>query len=296
MVRRYLIAGALAALTVLAVRPATASGIPSPATLTGNVAQDMPAGPGVLIIPNNTLGDPNNPFHVAQPAWMTAMGRISGWDFKDVRLEYNPTTDTMLVGMKFFSIAGDADGNGTQGSADAQFISQGGSELPHLGGAESIAVRLDYIGTDGQHHAIIAGVPADKTVQGHAGHGGPGTDQFNVTQALTVASPDIAFNFGNALPNHTGNLLFDPSAAHPDIEFTITNFKSLPFFDMKKGFSVSAFAGNPDAILVGKDSLVPTQVSAEQIGPSVPEPSTLLGWSLVVGAAAWRLRRRRPAA
>ena len=285
MVRRCLIAWALAALAAFGVRTAHASGI----QLNGNAEHDLPAVPGVLIINNNVYpADPNNPFHVAQPQWMTDQGRVSGWNFKDVRFAYNPTNDTMLVGVNFFGIAGDADGNGIQGVADPKFIAAGGSENPGLGGADSIAVRLDYIGTDGQHHAIVAGVPADK-----AGHGGPGLDHFNVAQVLNLASPDLAFNFGKSLPTNTGSLLFDPSAAHPDFEFTINNFKKLPFFDMSKGFTVSAFAGNPDVVLVGKDGLVATAVSAQQVGPKVPEPSTLLAWSLVAGGAAWRLRRRR---
>jgi hypothetical protein len=288
MIRRRLILGAVAALALSSAgRPAVASGTQSTTSggFTGNVSIDMPAGPSTYIIPN----DPSNPYHVAQPAWMTSAGLISGWNFQDVRLEYNPTNDTLLVGIKFFGIAGDADGNGIQGSASPQFIAQGGSETPHLGGAESIAVRLDYIGTDGLQHAIVAGVPADKT-----SHAGPGTDGFNVAQVANVASSDLAFNFGKALPNNTGYLLFDPSAAHPDFEFSITNVKSLPFLNTANGvdltkFLVSAFSGDPDATLVGKDGfigLVP-QLSAQ----TIPEPAPVLAWALVALGAAWGVRR-----
>jgi hypothetical protein len=289
MIRWHLVVG-VAALALYGARPATASTIPSTASggLTGNVSADMPAGPNVFIVPNN----PTNPYHVAQPTWMTAEGRISGWNFRDVRLEYNPANDTLLVGMKFFGIAGDADGNGIQGTADPKFTQQGGSETPHLGGAESIAVRLDYIGTDHMQHAIVAGVPADKT-----SHAGPGTDGFNVAQVTNVASPDLAFNFGQSLSKNTGNLLFDPSAAHPDIEFTITNVKSLPFLNTTNGvdltkFLVSAFSGDPDATLVGKDGFIGQvpQPSGQTVNP---EPASLLTWGLLVLGAGWRIARQR---
>src|SRR5258708_28510153 len=101
MIRRCLILGAVAALVLYsAARPAVASGI-QPATsggFTGNVSIDMPTGPNVFVVPNV----PTNPYHVAQPDWMTALGRVSGWNFQSVRLEYNPTNATMLVGMQFF--------------------------------------------------------------------------------------------------------------------------------------------------------------------------------------------------
>ena len=294
MIRRCLIVGTLAALVVYnTARPAVASGMQTTTSggFTGNVSLDMPVGPNVYAVPN----DPSNPYHVAQPAWMTAEGRVSGWNFRDVRLEYNPTNDTLLVGMKFFGIAGDADGNGVQGVADPRFIAEGGSETPHLGGAESIAVRLDYVGTDGMQHAIVAGVPADKT-----SHAGSGTDGFNVAQVANVSSSDLAFNFGQALPKNTGYLLFDPSAAHPDFEFSITNVKSLPFLNTLNGvdltkFLVSAFSGNPDATLVGKDGFVgrALQVSSQSLGPPVPEPAPVVAWALVALGAAWRMRRQR---
>jgi hypothetical protein len=294
MIRRRWILGAVASLAFLGgvCGQALASGLSSAGGgggFTGNVATDMPTGPNVFIVPNN----PNNPFHVAQPDWMTAEGRISGWNFQDVRLDYNPVNDTLLVGMHFFGIAGDADGNGVQGVADPKFIAAGGSETPHLGGAESIAVRLDYIGTDGLQHAIVAGVPADKT-----SHAGPGIDGFNVARVANVNSPDLAFNFGQSLSKNTGILLFDPSAAHHDVEFTIPNFKSLPFLNLQNGvdltkFLVSAFAGDPDATLVGKDGFVGRvpAVSAQRI--SVPEPTTMLAWAIVASGAAWRVRRTR---
>ena len=69
---------------------------------------------------------------------------------------------------------------------------------------------------------MIAGVPADKTKNG------PGTDGFTVSTVSTAqASGGLGYMFGTNLPNNQGNLAFDPTPAHPQLEFTIKNFNQL---------------------------------------------------------------------
>ena len=91
-------------------------------------------------------------------------------------------------------------------------------DLPSLGGRESIAVALDT-NLDGKPD-VVAGVPAIKS-QGLA----KGTDAFTVAKFQNTG-----MGLGSQLRPDADRpprsaLAFDPSAAHPDFEFTITNFK-----------------------------------------------------------------------
>ena len=70
--------------------------------------------PGVVIITDSI--HENDPVHIAQPSWMTSAGLVSGWNIKDVALDYNAATDTMYVGVNTYGVAGNVDGNGTPGS------------------------------------------------------------------------------------------------------------------------------------------------------------------------------------
>lgn len=288
MGRRFLFRLAIATVALAAARSADAGAI----TLTGDVTKDFPLGQqGVQVIVDNPnplpagyTGPPtSNPGDVAQADFMTARGWTTGWNIQDVRLSYDKATDTMSVGVNFFGIAGDADGNGDPGTSDPATIAAGGIDLPHLGGRESIAVAFDTNGD--RKFDIIAGVPADKSAAG------PGIDGFTVSQ-YRDSNAGLAFNFGQTLTDHMGNLAFDPSAAHPDFEFTIKNFSTLPGIDLAHhSFGIRVFAGTPDDVVAGEDSLPYTSVSPETL---TPEPATLLAWSAVVAAgAAWRLRRSR---
>lgn len=258
--------------------------------LTGDVAKDFPySQQGVQVIVDNpnpipaglSMPPTSNPSDVAQADFMSSRGWTSGWNIQDVRLNYDQSTDTMYVGVNFFGIAGDADGNGDPGTSDPLTTASGGADIPHLGGRESIAVALDTNGD--RKFDIIAGVPADKSTAGS------GIDGFTVAN-YRDSNQGMAFNFGQALTGHMGNLAFDPSKDHPDFEFTISHFSTLPGFVSGNGFGIKVFAGTPDDVVSGEDTLPYTNVSPETIYG--PEPATLVAWSLVLAAgAAWRLRR-----
>ncbi|HEU5115861.1 MAG TPA: hypothetical protein VFT74_04225, partial [Isosphaeraceae bacterium] len=130
---------------------------------TGNVETDFPLGATGI----TTLVNPKYPTN--DPASYIASNNLSpGWSIKDIRLYYDKGTDTMDVGVNFFGVAGDADGNGNPGTSST---SNGFVDMPHLGGRESITVGFDFLHT-GQPQ-VLAGVPGDKT------QSGPGTDGFN---------------------------------------------------------------------------------------------------------------------
>ena len=119
-------------------------------TFTGNVEQDFvkSATNGIAVIPGGPIGS------VGQADWMTKQGWVTGWAMKDMRLAYDKTTDTLQVGINFYGIAGDSDGNGDPGVADPRMLAAGGVDLAHLGGRKSISV------------AFAADAPNSKSVPG----------------------------------------------------------------------------------------------------------------------------------
>ncbi len=252
-------------------------------TFTGNVETDMPATPGngVFVVPGE------QPSQVAQDSWITQNGWINGWVMKDMRFDYNKATDTMQVGVNFYSIAGDADGNPTGKPAPQSLLE--GLDPASLGGRKSISV--EFAAPAGQGGAqvgapvIVAGVPEDKMTSG-----GTGTDQFTVASAGSSSS--IQVNYGKQINSAMGSLAFDPSPAHPDFEFTIKNWSQFSTLAGSNGFWVSAFAGSPDDVVAGEGKIpwAHIPVPGQQ---TIPEPTTVAGWALMAGGAAWALRRSR---
>lgn len=280
------------ALAALADAPNTAQAEPVPDPFffpTGDVEQDLSPSriPNVQIKVDNSRF-PNNPTSdVAQSLFITNDGRITGWNIKDVRLAYNPATDQLGVGVNFFSIAGDADGNGDPGVADPRTLAAGGIDLANLSGRESITVAFDT-NRDGTPD-ILAGVPANKT--------GSGIDAFTVSSyqpAAGTVQPGIERSYGAPLPQFAGNLAYNPSAQRPDFEFTLRNFTQLPGlrFDNNQSTLINArvYAGTPDDVVAGEDLFL------DEFQITVPVPSTLPLWACLAGLAAWRRRARSRAA
>jgi hypothetical protein len=243
--------------------------------------------PGTYIIP----GFPQS--YVAQPAWMTQQGWVTGWNIQDIALNYNKATDTLYVGVQMYNNtpAGNVDGNGKPGQPDPRLVAQGGSDPAHVGGLGSITIGIDT--NNGGHATVVAGIPEFKYPAGVA----TGLDGF----AVALRNPDSApygsmqAQYGQILYNNMGNLAFDPSAQHPGFEFTIKNFSQLPGLNLAKGFGISAYAGSPNDVVEGKD-YIPEVHIASITGPqaqTIPEPATMLGWSIVAAAGYWRASRRR---
>ncbi len=255
-------------------------------TFTGNVDADMPVtgSNGVNLVPGL------QPSQVAQDPWITQQGWVNGWVIKDMRLDYNKATDTMQVGVNFYSIAGDADGN-PAGTPDPRTITEGGSDPASLGGRKSITV--EFAPNSPTNNAqpgtpvIVAGVPENKSTVN-----GTGTDGFTV--ATFANNGALQANYGTQINSAMGNLAFDPSPAHPDFEFTIKNWSQFAGLAGAGGFWVSGFAGSPDDVVAGESKIPWVHIPAPQ-QQQVPEPTAALGWSVMAGGAAWALRRSRRA-
>ncbi len=294
MVRRTLVRMSLAVLSFCLVRPALAGQSPSTGTInfTGNVAQDFTGGSVTTIVNDPIPGNPSQSqpgqYHNGQDPRLTSLGLVNGFAIQDLRTSYNASTDTMYVGVHFFSIAGNPYGT-TNPAVIGQF-SNGVSNPPNLGGSTSITVAFAPTGagdsTSGPASGptVVAGVPADKT------QAGTGIDGFNVASYKGIPN-GIAYNYGQTLTNNMGALAFDPTAAHPDFEFTIKNFSKLPGMNLANGYWLEAYAGSLGAVIAGPDTVAWTHLpSPEAI--STPEPATIALWLAGLGGAAWKLRRR----
>lgn len=282
MLHRSATAWALAVAALILARPVGASTLaPSGFTgFTGNVEHDFPIdGIGIVTIIDNPGPDgqsrPND-------VWQKLPdGMITGWNIKDLRLAYDKPTDTMFIGVNFFGIAGDADGDGNPGHASVP----GARDEPSLGGLESITIMIDT-NLDGITD-VVAGVPAIKPTEGK------GTDYFTVA-SYRANGHGPSFSYGETLTDHLGELAFDPSPEHPHFQFSIANFKELPGLDPSQGFAIGAFAGTPADGVAGEDYVISTLVTFPPLEQQIPEPSTILAWALMAsGAAAYGIRRRR---
>ena len=285
MVPRRLSPWTVALLVVVGINAPAA--LAAPINFTGYVASDFnPAtNPNVVVTPVSS-----NPLNIGQQPWETANGWVSGWSIQDIRTYYDSSTDTMYVGINTFANPkgqyapfGQANGDptGTPTSYDPA----------HLGGDKSIALAFAPVSASNPSSpgtpVVVAGIPADKSLVGK------GTDGFTVSNynAASANAGGLGYAFGSQLPQYTGNLAYDPSPSHPQLEFTITNFSKIPGLNPNNGFWISMYAGSAvDG--VGEAGLTWTKLpaSAEQ---NIPEPATWLAWSVASGLAAWRYRRRR---
>ena len=219
---------------------------------------------------------------VAQAQWMTDQGKINGWNIKDLRLSYDKTSDTMFVGGNFFGVAGDVDGNGVVGTSTDQFKASGGLELPNIGGRSSISFGFGPNATNGAP-SVVAGISGDKS------QAGTGLNGFSV--AAAIPGQPLGMNYGQALTANQGTLY----NKGPDFEFTIKSFSTLPGINLANGIGVNAYAGSPDDILVGEDS-IPYYTIGKVSPIIVPEPATILAWTFGVAAIGLHARRRTRAA
>ncbi len=258
-----------------------------PITLTGNVANDFnpTTNPGVVVITDSL--HQNDPAHIAQPAWMTSAGLVSGWNIKDVRLDYNAATDTMYVGVNTYGVAGDAYGGGTPPAGTV------GSNPANFGGDKSMAVGFAPLnGTFSTFNlptpAFVAGISGDQSQRG------TGLDGFTVAKYAGGTSPgtiDLATGFGKALSAPGSSLAFNPSPATPGFEFTITNFSKLLGANPANGLVVMTQDGSVNSVVIGKDELVGVVPQFEP--QQIPEPTTWMVWAGLAGGLAWKLTDAR---
>jgi hypothetical protein len=294
MVGRIVLRWSLIAVALLGARTVAAA----PITFTGNVAADFNSqtNPGVMIITDTAHENLLDP--VAQPAYMTASGLVSGMNIKDLRLDYDAQTDTMYVGVQTWGVAGNVDGNGTPGVLNPQFAKLGGSDpadWADAAGHKSMVVGFGALtGTFSSsspvfNTSLVAGISANLNQLG------PGVDGLNVAKYVAPggsgsASQSTLASFGTTLTAGMLNPMFvQPSQTWQGFEFAITNFSKISGINPANGMIVTVQDGSISP-LTGKDNLFGTTPEAQQI----PEPTTWMVWAGMAGGLAWaRYRRSR---
>lgn len=298
MVRQRSWPAALALASLLAPAGAWAGAIP----FTGDVERDFPlaAGNGIRVAVDNPSPNPpagsspvSNPRDVDIPDWMKAAGRETGWNFQDIRLAYDRASDTLAVGVNFFGVGGDVDGDGNPNAADPRTLASGGVDEPNFSGGETVTVGLDF--NNDRKPEIVAGIPMNKS------GAQDGLSQFGLAkyrnQGLGIANSygDRTIGATN-LADFLGRKAIETSLSKPDWEFELKNFSQLgklfdPRFDPNDSpLGLLAYAAGKYDVIVGEDAVPYSALSPQVI---TPEPATLLAWSAALaGGAAWRLRRR----
>ena len=217
----------------------------------------------------------------------------SGVFVQNIWLNYNATTDTLSVGFQGYKSAagqeifGDYSGNTRPAPAP--------DPNPNFGGLKSVAIAFSPATQNASGAqtsgtpTLIAGIPQDKSL------GGTGTiDGFTVTK-YSASGSGLPFSFGTQLPN-SGNLAFNPSAAQPDLEFTINNFSKISGVSPTTGLYLEAYSGtpgNPEEEIPGPTPPWVYTPLEPQYPPPTPEPTTWMVWAALAGGAAYRFRRSR---
>ena len=167
-------------------------------------------------------------------------GTISGWDFKTLDFVYSPISDKLEIDIKFFGIAGDADGDGDPGVLTAL---SGGSDAPNLGNGETITVTFD-LNRDGTEEVVI-GVPVSgsldpDTLELVIAEIGPGATGQNY--GTTIVGGASAFAASN------------PSSDNGDFKIIISGW-SLLDKNNPSDFSFRVFAGSTNDGGFGEDNI-----------------------------------------
>lgn len=225
-------------------------------TFTGDAESDF-ASSGVSIV--DTAGIPD----VGVPASL-GQNVISGWDIKAVFFDYDVEGDVLSVGIDCFGICGDADGDGDPNATSTPLLQRGGIDKADLAEKEYIVVGLDLNvpPAEDDRFDLIVGVPAEDPATAPLGCTAFDlNDCFGLFDYDYVPGRHPSVSFGNRRIDSV-NLSALPSAAAPDLEFSIPNWSqivgqavvgcSVPFV-----MHVRVFAGSSQDDGIGEET-VPT--------------------------------------
>jgi hypothetical protein len=211
---------------------------------TGNVATDFPAtqSPGVVIFnSSNTPG-----IVLPDTSFFGSLIPTSGYAISEIRVSYDSTDDTLSVGLNQPPanipsdptgpvIAGDADDNGNAGNVNPAVLALDPFfvEYPALAGQDiQMFAFLDL--ADAGQPDVVAGFspnqpPLPPNMSPSPSPNPVAPKPYEVAQAIpNPISPTTGIpTFGTLLTNNTGNVYLFNSAAHPNLEFSITNFSVL---------------------------------------------------------------------
>ena len=198
-------------------------------SFTGNVTQDFKS--------DSCISDPGGQ-DVGMPSAYSA-GTISGFDIKKVCLSYDPTNDTLYVGIQTFVdasnqniIFGDADGDGDASSSSIVLRSLLGVDQPNLSGQEFFTMALDFNGD--QAPDLVVGTHNENSLNEFAAVGGVAAPDNNLLLA------GLKRFYGTAIAGVSATLDHLPTHDKPHLEFSVAGLSKVP------GYSSLNF-NNPDS-------------------------------------------------
>ena len=230
-----------------------------PVTFTGDVPTDF-VGEQFFLDPDGGLDD------VGMPPGFTTTGNA----IIQLAVAYDTLSDTLYVGIDTVGIALDVDGDGDPGHTSSKLKRLGGHDYPSCGVAESFTFSID-LDNDG-FFDVIAGLDL------------AGTATAGYQVAAFSGDPWAPYlAFGAPIPGVGGSMNHDPSAAMPDLEFTVTGLTNIdPGFD-GNDIHLHAFVGSLADDGFGEDFL--------EVFP-IPEPTTLVLVGATVALLAGVVRKR----
>jgi hypothetical protein len=283
MIGRNVFRSTLVIVAILSARSAVADAI----SFTGNVSTDF----GITTPGQSTNADVTvvsspsslNPVSSTGTDGTTLLNQVSPGDaIKQVALEYNAATDTMYVGVQTWGVAGNV-GSATIANGNGMVV----GFAPLVG---------TFNPADLAAPTFVAGTANVATGQTSAAAGrGSGLDGFNVapyTGGTAAGTMNLLSGFGQTSTVGTGTLAFNPTAATPDFEFSITNFSKLLGANPANGVVAMTQDGEIN-LTTSKDEIVGVGLQAQIIPPHTPEPTTWMVWAGLAGGMAWRSRRSR---
>ena len=199
-------------------------------TFTGVVPTDFNGTDVVSVV--DPLGD------AAVPSYNAPPGTISGWDLSSANFELDRLSGQLHVGLDFFGIAGDADGDGIDGFSSPWLVMNGGQDYPMLAESESILIAFDF--DQNGTYDVIAGMGENDGTYRVSQFSGPVNRLYRC--------------FGVDLPAHMGPYFYTPVLATPDFELTLNGLGLVEDLQAENVcFTFHVFAGSLDDDGIGED-------------------------------------------
>ena len=153
-------------------------------------------------------------------------------------------------------IAGDADDNGNTGNVNPAVLAIDPffTEFPALEGENIEMYSFLDLGDTGTPDVVAGFSPNQPPLPSNMSPS-PSPNPlppkpYEVAQAIPTSVPNTGPGFGTLLTNNTGNVYLQNLAAHPNLEFSITNFSQLYLAETGHALTpssvigIGAFAGN----------------------------------------------------
>lgn len=177
---------------------------------------------------------------------------ISGWDIQGIYAAYSASEDVLYIGLKYFGIAGDADGNGDPSHTSQILDDRFGTDFENLSQSESIMVGIDL--NEDNISDIYAGI-ASRSSKCGSGSRSHSLSQFQLSYNNSGDNRSIKSGGCQvvAVPSYFYGM---PNTDSPDFEFAIYEFSSLlKDYPESNSIGLIAFSGSFQDDGIGEDAV-----------------------------------------